>query len=457
MASRLRDAAAPAYLLLCLVLGGSAQGIWANMVLQLLGLALIAWAALAPESEALPREARSLALIVLLGLLVVAVQLVPLPPAIWETFGGRAPIIEGYRLLGTPPPDLPISTTPYDGTATVLTVIPPLAVLAAVWRLGCRPAWLVLALIAGTFAGILLGALQVSGADAATSPWYLYADTNEGLAVGFFANANHMATLLVIALPFLAALLVAARSRGRNLQRYSAAVILIGAAAMVIVVGLALNGSLAGYGLAVPVLVASTIIMMPRQSRMRNWLAAAAVVLLVAAVAALAMSPIGNAKGFEAEAASSVESRHEIVQTSARAAADFLPWGSGLGSFRRIYAVYEDHDRLDPNVTVPHAHNDYLELVLETGVPGLAVLLLFLAWWGRAAWGAWTQPDAGDYARAAAVASAAILTHSLVDFPIRTAAISSSFALCLALLMQRRAPPAAEPPALRPTRHVVVG
>lgn len=457
MASRLRDAAAPVYLLLCLLLGGSAQGIWANMILQLLGLALIAWAALAREAEPLPREARTLVFIALLGLLVVAIQLIPLPPAIWERLGGRSPILEGFRILGVTPPSLSISTTPYESAATVLTLIPPLALLAAVWRLGCRPAWLVLALIAGTFAGILLGALQVSGADAATSPWYIYADTNEGLAVGFFANANHMATLLVITLPFLAALLAAARSRGRNLQRYSAAIILIGAAALVIIVGLALNGSLAGYGLAVPVLVASAIIVMPRQSRLRSWLAAAAVLLLVAAVATLAMSPIGNAKGFEAEAASSVESRHEIIGVSAKAAADFMPWGSGLGSFRRIYAVYEDHDRLDPNVTVPHAHNDYLELALETGVPGLVVLLLFLAWWGRAAWAAWTRPDAGDYARAAAVASAAILTHSLVDFPIRTAAISTCFALCLALLIWRRPVAAAEPETLRPTRHVVVG
>ena len=45
MSSRFREGLAPAYLLLCLVLGGSAQGIWANMVLQLLGIGVIAWAA----------------------------------------------------------------------------------------------------------------------------------------------------------------------------------------------------------------------------------------------------------------------------------------------------------------------------------------------------------------------------------------------------------------------------
>ena len=43
---------------------------------------------------------------------------------------------------------------------------------------------------------------RVSGS--ANSHWYLYQETNFGAAVGFFANANHMASLLVIALPFAA-------------------------------------------------------------------------------------------------------------------------------------------------------------------------------------------------------------------------------------------------------------
>lgn len=456
MVSRFREAAAPAYLLLCLLLGGSAQGIWANMILQLLGLGLLAWAALARETDQPPREARQLALIFILGLLVVAVQLVPLAPALWEQLGGRGPIIDGYRVLGLPPSRLPISTMPYDTAATVLTLIPPFALFAAVIRLGGRPVWLALALLAGTFAGILLGALQVSSAGPATSLWYIYEDTNEGLAVGFFANANHMATLLVITLPFLAALLVAARGRGPNVQRYSAVVVLIAAAALVVAVGLALNGSLAGYGLALPVLAASAMIVVPARSRARRWLAPLSALLVVAVAAGLAMSPIGSTV-FKSNPDPSVHSRQYIFQTTAEAVADFMPWGSGLGSFRRIYAVYEDHDRLDPRTYVPHAHNDYLELALETGVPGLVVLLLFLIWWGRAAWRAWARPDAGDYARAAAIASAAILVHSLVDFPLRTAAISACFALCLALMIQRRPPLATEPATLRPTRHVVVG
>ena len=102
-----------------------------------------------------------------------------------------------------------------------------------------------------------------------------------------------------------------------------------------------------------------------------------------------------------------------------------------------------------------HAHNDYAELALETGVPGIFIMLLFLAWWGGAVWRVWRSVEAGPFARAASIASAAILAHSLVDFPLRTAAISACFGMCLALLADRRAPPPADASDLRPTRHFV--
>ena len=457
MASRLRDAAAPIYLFGCLILGGSSQGIWANMLLQLVGVGLIAWAALTPVDNRLPRQQRQLLVLIILGLVLVGLQLVPLSPAMWEPLGPRQLLADGYKVLGIAPPWLPLSVAPYDSLTAVFALIPAIALIATSVRLGCRPQWLVVALITGTVAGILLGALQVSSPDPLTSPWYLYEDTNPGVATGFFANANHMAILLVIAFPFLAASLAAASSRGRNVQRYSAVVALAAGAALVVAVGIALNGSLAGYGLAVPVLVASAAIVVPDRTRSTRWLAPVAGVLLIGTVGWLATTPLNNSSVLRANAATSVQSRQEIAAISAKAARDFMPLGSGAGTFRRVYALYEDHDRLDPTTYVNHAHNDYLEIALETGVPGLVLLTLFLLWWARAAWRAWRPGQVDPFARAGAVASAAILLHSLVDFPLRTAAIGACFALCLALLVRQRPAPAAEKSDLRSTRHIVVG
>lgn len=456
MAKPLREAAAPIYVFCCLILGGSTQGIWANMLLQLLGLGLIAWAALTPVKDRLPRRQRQLLAIAILGLAIVALQLIPLPPALWEPLGPRRLLADGYRVLGIPSPNLPLSVAPYDSLTAVLALIPAIAVIASGVRLGSRPLWLVAALISGTVAGILLGALQVSSPNPLASPWYLYEDTNNGVATGFFANANHMAILLVITLPFLAAILASVGAKGRNVQRYSAVVALTAGAALVVAVGLALNGSLAGYGLAVPVLVASAIIVLPARNRAIRWLAPAAAILLIGAVGWLATTPLSSRDALQANAATSVSSRQEIFATSLRAARDFMPLGSGIGTFRPVYALYEDHDRLDVTTYVNHAHNDYLELALETGVPGLAVLALFLLWWGKAAWRAWRPRDPDPFARAAAVASAAILVHSVVDFPLRTAAIGSCFALSLVLLVRQRPARAAEKSDLWSPRHVVI-
>jgi hypothetical protein len=68
-------------------------------------------------------------------------------------------------------------------------------------------------------------------------------------------------------------------------------------------------------------------------------------------------------------------------------------------------------------------------------------------------WRAWRTAEAGPFARAAAIASAAVLIHSLVDFPLRTAAIAACFGMCLALLADSRAAPPKERKELRRKRH----
>ncbi len=452
MASRGRQMVVPVYLFMCLLLGGSAQGIWANMFFQLIGVVIIAWAAAAAPAEPLTPSAKYVFLLVALGLLLVTLQLVPLPASTWAHFGGRGSIAEQYRILGIPTPERPLSLTPYATLSALLTLIPPLAVLCAMTRMRAyRSGWLMLAFLLGIVAGVLLGALQVTSADPLTSRWYLYPETNFGVATGFFANANHMASLLVIGLPFLAALLAAAR--GGSLQRYSAVVALVTGVAAVLVIGIMLNGSLAGYVLAVPVLLASALIVFSGTSRARRWIGIAAGLLLVAGAVALWMRPVGGGN-FGAQAATSVHSRQQMVSTTLTAARHFMPFGAGLGSFPRVYPMFEDPDSIMPNI-VNHAHNDYAELALETGIPGLVLIAAFLIWWAAAAWRVWRSPEGGPYARAASIASAAILVHSFVDYPLRTAAISTVFAMCLALLVQRHAPVRAEKSDLRPTRHVV--
>lgn len=442
---------APAYLFACLLLGGSAQGIWQNALLQLVGIGLIGWAAVTPRQGNLSRASLALLALAAVGILIVALQAVPLPLALWAN-GPRTRIAEDYLLLGTKPPSLPLSLTPYASIATLFCLIPPLALFCTIVRLQAfRAGWLAGALIAGALLGVLLGALQVASTGQA-SPWYLYAQTSRGLGVGFFANANHMASLLLMAVPFTAAAAVVAR--GRNIQRYSALLMIFAGTVLVLLAGLVLNGSLAGLSLALPVVGASVLLFLRKATPARWWLVGAVVFSMVAGLAALASSSIGGTR-IAQDASSSVQSRGEIFRTTGRAIVDFMPFGSGLGSFVNVYRLYESPDKVT-NEYVIHAHNDYAELALELGVPGIALMVLFLATWLVAAKGAWRRDAWNPFAQAASIASAAVLVHSLVDFPLRTAAVSASFAMCMALMAERRVPARVDTNDLRPTRHLVI-
>lgn len=449
MPSAAKSAIAPLYLLACLLLGGSAQGIWQNMVLQLVGVGIVAWAALEPSPDPLPLPARRLLLLAIAAIAVVALQQVPLPASLWA-HGPRGRVVQGYQLLGSPASSMPISLTPYESLNCLLALIPPLAMFCAIVRLKAfRPSWLAGALLAGTLAGVVVGGLQVATAGQDSS-WYPYADTNIGVAVGFFANANHLASLLVFALPFVAA--IAAAGRSSTAQRYSPLVAVLAAFVLLLIAGIALSGSLAGVVLAVPVIAASALILVPTSSRWRSWIAMLAVLSMLAGAGALATSELGSKK--LGHAVGSVQSRGVILKTTTRAISDFMPLGSGLGSFLRVYRLYESPESVTSEYVI-HAHNDYAELTLELGIPGIILMALFLAWWAGAVGAVWRKAEGSAFTRAATIATAAVLVHSLVDFPLRTAAISAAFAMGLALMADRRLPPRQDAADLRPTRHLV--
>lgn len=434
---QLRLALVPAYLLLCLILGGaSGAGIWSNMLLQLLALPIVAAAILARPSTPVPAPGRELIALLLAMVAVIAAQLIPLPPSVWTEIPGRPAIAEGFAALGQPVPWLSWSLSPYETVSSALWLLPAVAVLLAILRLRAFKPVIIAWTVAGvTVVSVAIGALQLAGG--AASPWYFYQITNIGASTGFFANANHLATLLVCTIPLLTALYLHARAKGGSMQRNSGLMVLLFGAVGVVFVGIAVNRSLAGVGLSVPVLAASMLMFMSRRGRrMPRWLLAA-VPLLVAASVALALSaPMGN-NLVGAQATDAEDSRLTSFSRSFEAAKDFFPAGSGIGTFQEIYRTHEDPATIS-RFYMNHVHNDYIEILLETGLPGLVVLALFLLWWGRRTWAIWRAEDRDNFALAGSIASAAILAHSFVDYPLRTAAIGALFAACIALMAQPR-------------------
>lgn len=422
------------YILLCIFLGGaSLAGFLANLALQLAALPILVWALMtSPIGTRPPARLLQWLLLGMFGLMLI--QVIPLPPALWSLLPGRDRIVDGFELMGQDLPWLSWSLSPRDTLGAMLWLLPAAAVVMGMIRLGAyRPSLLAWTIAGATLVSVMIGAIQLTGETAQS--FYFYRVTNYGAAVGPFANANHMATLLLISIPFLFALIGHAKSRQRSSRRQQGVSIVSFAFLAVVAVGLVLNTSLAGIGLAVPVTLLSLLLLRKPSARLPYLAIGVVGSLSIAAMALVFILPIGN--NLVGSDAVSATSRATSVSITMEAARDHLPLGTGFGSFAAIYRTYEDPATVD-RTWMNHAHSDYAEILLEGGIPAALLVILLLAWWVRRVRALWSKGTDNLFARAATIASGAVLLHSLVDYPLRTAAISALFAACLALMTEAR-------------------
>lgn len=423
----------PLFIGAAVVLGGaSAAGIIPNVLLQLAAVVLTWLVAMRPNRRPFTTAERQL---IALGAAVCGIgllQLVALPPSLWGALPGRAPILAQFHLLGAPPPWLPVSLAPAATVASLLGLTIATAAFALVYRaldddLGAF-AWMV---VAAAALSVIVGFLQLVTGTA--SPLYLYSITNHGQPVGFFANSNHLATLELVAMPFLAAL--AARRRGSDgeVEGRAGAIVILATFGVILLLGIATNGSLAGLGLLLPTLIGCFLLFRGGRSRRVALIGFAVAVVIVGGFIALALnSPLisGYANtSFDA----APTSRLSFLQHSLSAIRTYFPVGTGLGSFVSVFPQFEKASLVNATF-VNHAHNDYVELVLELGVPGVVLIAAFLGWWAWRVVAIWRDRESAAMMRAATVATAVVLAHSLVDYPARTAAIMAIFVAACAIM-----------------------
>jgi len=420
-----------ALLAISLVFGGASR----EHALRLALVELAALPLLVLGAEWLLREDRWRSRIGALGLLgavcaIPLIQLVPLPAFFWENLPGRDQLVLALGLGGLEPGWGRISMTPDLTWGAALALIPPAAMLVGTLSLSDRQRErLVVFCIAATVLSIFLGAAQLASGGSRLYPW---ATTAAGTVSGFFANRNHLATYLLVALPFAIVLGAASmRRRGRQMTPLWLAALFVG----LVVIGIAAIRSRAGLALFAPTLVASLIaawIAAGRGRPRRSFLVlVGSAGAALTAVAILALPPI--LARFDTQA--NAETRFDRWPLVAEVAQTYLPLGSGIGSFDGIYRSVEPLEQLD-RTFFNQAHNDYLEVWLETGWTGIALIIAFLVWYGRRCWTAWRAEASqhSDLQRAASIGIGVILLHSAVDYPLRTITISVLLALCCGLL-----------------------
>lgn len=231
------------------------------------------------------------------------------------------------------------------------------------------------------------------------------------LTAALFANENHFSTLVFSTIPLFAWQLL---SRNSSIGSYVFISIILVAVLFAV-------GSRAGMALSlyISLLCLGWFLLINRPVKYRLFLLAGAVLFALAAFSQL---------GIHGELLE--ERRALFFRNSWSAIKDHWMTGTGIGTFPIVYPFYEplvDMVRAYAN----HAHNDYLEIAMETGVFGAVLLSCFIALVVKNIFNS-------SLSEAATLGIISILIHSIVDYPLRTFAIGVVFAVYTAVVFSNK-------------------
>ncbi len=243
-------------------------------------------------------------------------------------------------------------------------------------------------------------------------------------AHGTFVNKNHFSALLEGCFGLTLGVLLAClpRARGGEPSRqwlYVMAAIAAGGCLL----GVALSYSRAGIVVILAMGIVAGVIATSITRRLSTAFVPTAA--LTATLAALNAMGGWKERFLDVVDAAAPQVRLSIWQDTLRGAQDHWLTGSGLGTFP--YAFQRSAMYL-PQKTVDYAHNDYLQWLLELGIPGATLLIgclgfVFITTIRRIR----ETPSYPQrmYAIGALLGAGGILTHAWVDFPLRIPAIAA--------------------------------
>tara|TARA_Y100000296_G_scaffold87454_1_gene134718 strand:- start:4159 stop:5565 length:1407 start_codon:yes stop_codon:yes gene_type:complete len=361
--------------------------------------------------------------------LIVMLQLVPLPPRIWQSLMGHLGILPLDTALGLEGTWRPLTLTPMRSWNVLGSLIVPAAGLLLAIAVRASSLTL-LRIVAGLgVLNALFGLLQI--ATGRSSVLYFYEVTNRGRSVGVFANENHAAV-------FAACSMLVVTLLGLRVRKDQSAVwerLIYPAAFFLILVVALTGGSRAGFVAVIgTILVSMTMLaLFPRPRRglraeqlVGQWfdqhprliLAIPVIFVSLTAVAFLALDrtpafrDILVSDSFE-------DLRWSLWPVIIEMLEGHWALGTGFGSFEQVYHIYEPSSLLMPSY-VNQAHNDWAQLIIERGVLAgfllTGILVLMAKAIGTMLLHQKRRVDAIFWMSIFATIAAA----SLVDYPLRT-------------------------------------
>ncbi len=215
--------------------------------------------------------------------------------------------------------------------------------------------------------------------------------------LGSFLNHNHYAAFIELLFPIALWRLFRDRSKA-----------MLGLCAALMAVSVALGGSRAGIVL----LVAEAAYLGVRVSR-RPWLVLGGVLLAAALASGFMWSRFEMLTTNEP-----YDSRNATADASVRMVRDKPLTGYGLGTWANVYPAFAVRDT---GFRLIHVDDDWLEWAVEGGLPFAVAMLALAAFAVRAAW---KEPWSAG--------CAAVMLHSLVEFPLQKQSIWACYLVLLA-------------------------
>lgn len=364
---------------------------------------------------------------------IVVIQLIPLPPFIWQSLPGREVLAEAATIIGAANEWRPLSIDSAHTISASLYIIVPFTAFLAVMTLHAEDQTsLIWCLFAAAIAHIMISLGQtLSGGES----FYMYQTTHKGLPIGIFANRNHIALFLLLSIILLPSAFAPRLSSAPIVK-----LMLFWCTAIVFTIAIIATNSRAVTVLLLLTLTFLAIISLPTQHRRKGMMAIIMAVMAASALiwAAWQSNNLGSLQGLSDRFQQEEDYRYEFWPETLTTAAHYFPIGSGIGTFDEAFRSQESLDIVGTHF-VNHAHNDYVELVIENGVIGLALIaaiFTILLPAIRSAVRNHNLQKAPDLPLLASWAIAMIALHSMVDYPLRSLAIAALAGTIAAISMR---------------------
>lgn len=376
----------------------------------------------------------------------MALQLIPLPHGTWSNLPGRALIDEVGHEMGLADISRPATFSPmrtWNSLGSLIVPMTALFLLALLDDKGWRDVRT--AIIIGGVTSALLGMAQITLRDA--PGLYLYAITNGESAVGLFSNRNHNALFLNIAMLFVLFGISQARIHGDKSKMALHAFCII-----VLALGVVVNSSRFGLGLfaLVVAVAAAKVIWSPGKKggkgnrSLKDWLVGGSIALVsIALLAVFAITDRIPALGRLFAQQFDDDQRVETFAIMAQLAQDHMLLGVGFGAFEHAYRTVEPDDLLMATY-LNNAHNDWLQIIIEGGIPAVLLLFALLIFLGKQlrrhiSERGVSKRSVRDGAWLGGLTLLMIGLHSFVDYPLRTPIIMLIAAVSVGAIARRGA------------------